>query len=458
MGDKSAAFAIGLVAVALFLYGSYFVAEKIVEPVALFNPFSLKDVLVGGISDSIDSGKPVTGVAEVYGGANLFGTELTYDFNPRRAYYAQEFASDINVSVVFECKTSACEAAGSRVDLKRSGFLSAQTACSAAGGSAKCTITFSDAPQASKERPVSMNLSANAKNPLQRQLLAQIDPEIDDILVRSRDMGKKNPLEKSALLWSGQPQSLIVDVITRLADLGVILSLTSGNSQYFYDAQKKYGLYYPDGSASATEFIGNVQGKNPPSQGTAVSTQTEGGCVSYLDAGSRFVAMAFAKLSSRLAIVPICLLDAKLQAMNEYRFSWAAKLFSFPVGESEKDQVHRAMVIRDFERQLKFRNGKGGADQYPVVAAQNQIKWLNSTGNSSASEKITFYRNSTVDFSSLRGIAGFAGTRLDTPGDFPVELQGETLKVSQNIEMYAITTRSCTPECSYSVSLSDRSG
>lgn len=449
-----AASAIGLLAVAAMLAGSYYFAENIASTSRIFDPYSLKDVMQDGVRRAMDSGTAVETVAEVHASGVITEKEIAAGFNPRRAYYAEEFASDVDVSVKFECKTSACSVEGKLLKIGGNGFLSARTACSKTReASAECTVALSDyTGKPGDGAPASMDLASKAKNPLQRQLLVEIDSKIQAVMLKQKEFESENPFGKAASLWEGKPQETVADTIATLADLAVIMNMASGDSGYFFEAQQKYGLKYPDGSESAEEFVESMRRISVPKAG---STEAEEECLRRLDSDGGFVARGMQRLAAKLAIVPLCLLQKRLDDMGQFRFSWAGALFSFPEDEPIGDKAHRALAVFEFERQRKMRREKGSEDAYPAVAAENQVIWLNRTGNASAAEKITFYKNAAIDFSRLEGYRGFKEISVEREGAYPLRLENNILKASENIVLYLKTKRECDGECAYSTVISD---
>ncbi len=467
----------GFASILFLLAWSYYASEWLIADLPAEIASSPNSIIPEAFEESLASGVTVEKTVRAYADSVLPAKEVTESFVFQRDYYENEFTPNLSISITFECQTAACEVRESRfVEFVKDASLRSRTTCIKTTSSANCKITFYD----TVEKPA--ELGFKPKNPLQRELFAALEPEAKRIVSETRELKDKNPLEKAVLFWSGIPQNLASSTITFTARLGIISHFT-GAENHFFQAQQKYGLKYPDGSKTPQEFVSHVKqtfaGKTSsypstqaiatacaselespesPERGLLVSKKIEeeskktGNEIVGVHTYPSLLASGIRKLFAYSASFPACSLTMQLEALARNDFPESSILYSFPESESIEEQVRRAMIVYTLDRYSK----KGGFDAFPVISAENQITWLNKTGNTNALERITFIEGAKTDFSGLEKRVGQSGVSLDEELARIFELNGFTLTVKRKISAFLKTKRECATNsaCTYAIIIS----
>ncbi|OIO24814.1 hypothetical protein AUJ14_05495 [Candidatus Micrarchaeota archaeon CG1_02_55_22] len=275
-----------------------------------------------------------------------------------RDYYAEEFRPDPYGSVKFECGTSKCTAERDKVILQP-GWFSARVSCA----SGDCTIRLTE----TTPQPASFNIVSSGS-------------EFVDLARTIIERDKREILQaRQELNWYESPMSVARTFYTILGKLPVLSKPASASGLNWYSfkrAADKYGLIYPDGSASSAEFVYNMRAqlaKLPKPRPAGSCEPVSGGIL------ARGVQRA-APLSQALIIM--CEISAENNRTAALDFPEFRELHTTTF-TSESDQVAQAMSIF-----FSVRDAAVKPDNYLQVSIANQAKWLNATGREYSAERI----------------------------------------------------------------------
>ncbi len=400
-----ASIGMGLLAFAVFMAVGYYESEAALS--GFGDGEDVRALLPSAIKTALYSGSEVEKTMSASPGV-VSERDLTYSQLPR-VYYAKEFASVLNISVSFECFTNSCEATRSGVVFNERVWLKARVSCAVQSRIAECKIVFSDAlkPPASSSLPED---GLYYESQLHKRISVYAGDE-GKVLSKVSALRSKNQVEKVIDLWSGETYSLASEVITSVASIGVLYGAAESGGQYFYEAQQKYGLKYPDGGVDADAFVSFAENKarNAPAGVIHSKQSLEGFSISNVlsnpdapdiysnpDSLSGLVYRGFSKLLWAKTGKPLSILGPRLAALgsNDFReeLTW---LLSLPREEKQADRVHRALALYFLSKQPKDEAA------YALVSVENQLVWLNATGEEKAFERLVLNENSRLDFSGF---------------------------------------------------------
>ena len=412
------------------------------------------------VKSFLETGKTEKKIVQAIENSTIYFAEK-YNFNHDRAFYAKEFGPESNVFLLYECRTTACrtEVEGKSISFLRNAVLLLSMECEKTVGYVSCKAIFSE-PKEEEAIPEEYTYESYGKNSLQKELFRYLQEKRRQVVRDYGTLETKNFFEKVLSLWEGEPTQNLISSKVLFAEEDLVFDSIDPDTEYFYDAQKKYGLMYPNGIADTAGFIieaksiaeerkkkyAEDKNRTDDCEGKKFEEFIESQPV--LDPQSRPVlaAKGISKLYTRMINLPYCKFAVELEKLDIAPPTHEL-IYTFPESESEKEQAYRAMVVYAVERRLNAKEKESILDQYPFISFKNQMIWLNKTGNDTAYEMIHFYNGTRIDFGSLRDY--ISGISIDPKASNDLHLTDYLLTVKWGWRAKLVTKKDCTGVCKY---------
>lgn len=424
-----------------------------------FGKVSVRTAATEGIEQSIQSGATKELPAVTNEGEIFLAREVELAYSNPETYYVGEFYSPPQVKVVLDCQEQP-NCYSDRIEFKKDGKINVKTLCTTKWGVYECKIGFSEYDTDSNALDNDINFKPTGgfyENPLFNELKQPLERDLQSLLDERKQLLEKNPVEKAYLSFLDadynfaleqkneeytsilkkpiiaprKPYAYVAQTIIFLVRLGIVLMWTTPENQFFYSAQKKYNLKFPDGSKTSEEFVSKMKR-------IALERKEE----------LKYRILEQEKEFEKKSVLDA--LDKILGDLSENVLKESLLVYDIKDSDSLELQVQKALVVWETESY----SGRIDPALQPIISAENQIKWLNATGNNHAAEKITLKKQMQIDFGSLKPEYNIQ-VIVDQSFENFIEKQGNTVLIKNRLELFLKTSSQCNgTDCVYEIQLS----